>query len=56
MLKTVGINFGYFLLEGVSMEFGAMVSTSNTYDGSPTVTINNSDPILWSMSMKNYKS
>ncbi|XP_026477385.1 thiamin pyrophosphokinase 1-like isoform X2 [Ctenocephalides felis] len=52
-VTTTGLRWN---LKGVSMEFGAMVSTSNTYDGSPTVTINNSDPILWSMSMKNYKS
>lgn len=42
-----------FLSDDCPLEFGKIVSTSNTYNGEPTVTISCSHPVLWSMKTPN---
>jgi len=39
------------LLANGSLEFGQMISTSNQFDGSPTVTVDTDTPLLWSMGL-----
>lgn len=34
-----------------TVEFGGLISSSNTYDGSPVVTITNEKTVIWSMSL-----
>lgn len=41
-------------LDNASLNFGAIVSSSNTYNGSPTVTITCSNTILWSMKVPSF--
>lgn len=40
-----------FILGGKLMEMGGLTSSSNTFNGEPIVTITNSSPLLWTMTM-----
>nr|ATU82997.1 secreted hypothetical protein [Pristhesancus plagipennis] len=47
-ITTTGLKWN---LENNSVEFGGLISSSNTYDGSNEVTINTDAEILWSMGL-----
>lgn len=44
-------NFIFFFSAEKTMEMGGLTSSSNTFNGEPIVTINNSSPLLWTMTM-----
>lgn len=45
---TTGLKWN---IRGKLMEMGGLTSSSNTYNGDPFVTITNSSPLLWTMTM-----
>lgn len=49
IVTTTGLKWD---LDNTTLEFGGIVSTSNTYGGSTTISIKNSSPLIWSMSIE----
>ncbi len=39
-------------VDGQSLAFGSLVSTSNTFESNEQVTIETTGPLIWSMSVK----
>ncbi|XP_069674851.1 thiamine pyrophosphokinase 1 isoform X1 [Periplaneta americana] len=48
-VTTTGLKWN---LNNRSMEFGGLISSSNTYSGEPEITVKTSGPLVWSMGLR----
>lgn len=46
------LNIIFVFTDDTRMEFGGMVSTSNTFSGNPKVTVTTNEAIIWSMGIE----
>lgn len=42
----------FHLLDNATLQFGSLVSSSNTYDNCSEVTINTDSPVIWTMGIE----
>lgn len=42
----------FLIVDNTLMEFGNLVSTSNTYNGDSSVTVQTDKPLVWSMGIQ----
>lgn len=42
----------FHLLDNATLQFGGLVSSSNTYDNCSEVTINTDSPVIWTMGIE----